>query len=115
MILRLKTQNQTATIEVQSQWSIMQLITKIQEALYTDNDQYILVFHSTSGETKNNTLTKICSSSVRIRLVYQGQLLEKDSTIFDAGLVNDCCVHCMVTNVPKSRPSTNVVVPTDAD
>ena len=87
-------------LAVESQWTITHLIKVIREILPSSNS---------NGETKGNTTKKL-----RIRLVYQGQLLEEDTTIFDSGLVNDACVHCMVTEVVKKNLSS-VVIPTDSD
>ena len=87
-------------LAVESQWTITHLIKVIREILPSSNSK---------GETKGNTTKKL-----RIRLVYQGQLLEEDTTIFDSGLVNDACVHCMVTEVVKKNLSS-VIIPTDSD
>ena len=117
--LRLKTQAQTTTVCVTQTQTIAQLLTTLQDSLYKDSHDQYFINPSIGGERKqNNTdrLEKVPHSTAKIRLVYQGQLLELSSTVFDAGLDDDSCVHCMITNVPQNKPSaSSVVVPTDAD
>ena len=117
--LRLKTQAQTTTVCVRQTQTIAQLLTTIQDSLYKDSHDQYCINPSVGGERKQNNadrLEKVPHSTAKIRLVYQGQLLEPSTTVFDAGLDDDSCVHCMITNVPQNKPSaSSVVVPTDAD
>jgi hypothetical protein len=98
MRLRIKTQDTTLSVDAESQWTIARLINIIRDGLPSVHP------NGEKGESKK----------LKIRLVYQGHLLDPDTTIFDSGLVDDSCVHCMVTEVAKKNLS-NVVIPTDAD
>ena len=110
MRVRIQTQDgHLFTIDIQEQWTILQVITTIRDALQQNNTEINPT--NTTNETKN----EIKTNNTRIRLLYQGKMLVSSSIVSDIGLQEDSYIHCMVTEINESLSSRAVVLPTEAD
>ena len=100
MLVRIATLADRFDVEVEPFWALRRLDGMIRARLREKEDKEE---EGNSGET------------VKIRLVYQGRLLsDLEASIGDAGLIEDCVVHCMVSKIPVAmQPAT--VVPQDND
>ena len=104
MRVRIQTQDgHLFTIDIQEQWTILQVITTIRDALQQNNTEI------------NPTKNEIKTNNTRIRLLYQGKMLVSSSIVSDIGLQEDSYIHCMVTEINESLSSRAVVLPTEAD